>query len=61
MIKHIRSEPETAEIPILVFTAHSSLTMEDVIEAGANQVFYKPVDFDELRKVVRAMLNPTIN
>jgi CheY-like chemotaxis protein len=61
MIKHIRLEPETAKIPILIFTAHSSVTMEDAIEAGADQIFYKPVDFDELRKVVRAMLNPVNN
>jgi two-component system alkaline phosphatase synthesis response regulator PhoP len=57
MVKHIRSEPETAKIPILIFTAHSSLTLEEAIEAGANQVFYKPVDFDKLINVVREMLN----
>jgi two-component system, OmpR family, response regulator RpaA len=57
MTKHLRSEPETAKIPILVFTALSSFTLEDAIEAGANQIFYKPVDFDKLVITVQKMLH----
>jgi two-component system, cell cycle response regulator DivK len=56
MIKQIRSEKETAEIPILVFTAHTSCTTEEALEAGATHAFYKPFDFNELRKVVRERL-----
>jgi CheY-like chemotaxis protein len=63
MIRQIRSETETGNIPILVFTAHGLLLAEEAIEAGANQAFDKPFDFNELGKVVRAWLvNPlTIN
>jgi CheY-like chemotaxis protein len=57
MIKLIRSKPEVAKIPILVLTAHSQFTREEALEAGANQVFYKPVNFDKLIQVVREMLS----
>lgn len=56
MIKQIRSEAETANIPILVFTAHGSSTTEEALEAGATKAFYKPFDFDDLRKAVREIL-----
>ena len=59
MIRHLRLEPEAAKTPILIFTAHRNLTMEGALKVGADQVFHKPVDFDELGKVVRAMLNPS--
>ena len=56
MIRQIRADAETSNIPILIFTALSSLSNEDPIEAGANRVFFKPFDFDELIKIVREML-----
>jgi two-component system, cell cycle response regulator DivK len=57
MIKRIRSEPETANICILVFTAHGLLLAEEAIEAGANKAFDKPFDFNDLGLVVREMLS----
>jgi two-component system, cell cycle response regulator DivK len=57
MIRQIRAEAETADIPILVFTAYGSSTTEEAIDAGATQAFYKPFDFDELTKVVRSMVD----
>ncbi len=57
MIKQLRSETETAEIPILVFTAHTSCTTEAALKAGADRAFYKPFDFTEMRKVVRESLS----
>ena len=57
MIKNIRSEPETAPIPILIFTADGTFNTEEALEAGANQVFFKPSDFDALRQVIRKMLH----
>jgi DNA-binding response OmpR family regulator len=56
MIKHLRSQLETAKVPILVFTAYGSGTTEQAIEAGATQAFYKPFDFDELVEVVHQLL-----
>src|SRR5204862_958198 len=55
MIKRLRKEPDTADTPVLVFTAHGSVTPEKVREAGADKAFYKPFDFDELVGVVRQM------
>jgi DNA-binding response OmpR family regulator len=57
MIKQIRSTPETAKIPILVFTAVGNLNTEETLAAGADQIFFKPSEFGELRKVVREMLH----
>src|SRR5258706_3350154 len=45
MIKRLRKEPDTADTPVLVFTAHGSVTPEIVREAGADKAFYKPFDF----------------
>lgn len=59
MIKHIRSEPETAEIPIIVFTAVRNLSVEEALETGADKVFFKPYDFDDLRQEVRQILKQT--
>jgi DNA-binding response OmpR family regulator len=56
MIKQLRSEPEMADTPVLVFTAHGSVTPERMEEAGADKAFYKPHDFDELVEVVRELL-----
>jgi CheY-like chemotaxis protein len=56
MTQQIRVDSEITHIPILVFTALSSLTLEDPLEAGANKIFYKPFDFNELRQIVREML-----
>lgn len=57
MIRQIRLEPEAAKTPILIFTAHCNLTLEGAMKVGANEVFHKPVDFDELEKAVKAMLH----
>lgn len=59
MIKTLRAQPETRHIPILVVTAHGNETTEEAIQAGANQAFYKPVDFDTLVEVVQNILDGT--
>jgi two-component system cell cycle response regulator DivK len=61
MIRQIRADAETAEIPILVFTAYGSSTIDEALEVGATQAFYKPFDFDELTKVVRSMVDQAKN
>jgi DNA-binding response OmpR family regulator len=57
MIKKLRDDPETATIPIIVFTAHGSVTPEEATEAGADRVFYKPFVFDELVRIVRVLIH----
>jgi two-component system alkaline phosphatase synthesis response regulator PhoP len=61
MIKLLRADEETATIPILIFTAHGSVTAEQAQEAGADQVFYKPFDFDELVKIAKALIQKNKN
>jgi DNA-binding response OmpR family regulator len=56
MIRMLRAEPNTAKIPIVVFTAHNSVSPQAVREAGADKVFYKPFDFDELVENVRNLI-----
>jgi DNA-binding response OmpR family regulator len=56
MIKMLRAEPTTAKIPIVVFTAHRSVSPQLVEEAGADKIFYKPFDFDELVSNVKALI-----
>jgi CheY-like chemotaxis protein len=57
MIRTLRSQPETASLPIIVITAHGNETTEEAIQAGANQAFYKPFDFDTLVEVVENLLD----
>jgi DNA-binding response OmpR family regulator len=56
MIKVLRRQPETSNIPILVFTARGYATTKEAMEAGADQTFYKPFDFDALVEVIRELL-----
>lgn len=56
MIKRLRDQPATASTPVVVFTACESVTPEKVKEVGADIVFYKPFDFDELVQVVRDLI-----
>lgn len=57
MIKNLRSDPDTASIPIIVFTAHGSVSPEKATNCGADKVFYKPFDFDDLVAVVRTLIH----
>jgi two-component system, OmpR family, alkaline phosphatase synthesis response regulator PhoP len=56
MIKVLRRQPETANMPILVFTARGSSNTKEAMAAGADQTFYKPFDFDALVEVIRSLL-----
>lgn len=56
MIQMLRSQAETANIPILVITAYGKETTEEAIKAGANLAFYKPLDFDALVESVYSLL-----
>jgi DNA-binding response OmpR family regulator len=55
MIQHLRTEAEVSNVPIIVYTAYSSDFSNAALEAGANQVFSKPIElFDMLRYVSEA-------
>jgi DNA-binding response OmpR family regulator len=56
MIRQLRSIPEAAQIPIIIFTAVSNISEEQALAIGADKVFFKPFDFDSLRHEVQVML-----
>jgi CheY-like chemotaxis protein len=57
MIRQIRSNPETANIPIVIYTAQVLESAEKAIQAGASKAFYKPTDLDEMIQYITAFLN----
>jgi CheY-like chemotaxis protein len=57
MIKQIRSEPENASLPIVVYTAYGKGFIESALQAGANKVFSKPVNLEKLAQSVNEFLN----
>jgi two-component system, chemotaxis family, chemotaxis protein CheY len=61
MVKAIRADAEIANIPIVVFTAVNSSSEEELSQAGANRIFHKPFDFDEMQKIVRGLLGQPEN
>ena len=58
MVKKLRSQPETQNIPILVLTAFGKEVIDSSIRAGANRAMAKPVLLDELMNDVRELLSP---
>jgi CheY-like chemotaxis protein len=57
MIKLIRSQPKLADIPIIVYTAYGKGFITSAVEAGANQVFSKPVNLEKLAQSVSLLLD----
>jgi DNA-binding response OmpR family regulator len=58
MVKRLRDQPETQNLPILVLTAFGKEVMDNAIRAGANRAMAKPVLLDELINDVRELLEP---
>lgn len=58
LIKHIRSEAELADLPILIYTSYASDAVEPAIEAGATKPFYKPIDLDQMIEFIDGLLEP---
>jgi CheY-like chemotaxis protein len=56
LIRQIRSQPELADVPILVLSALGSGQLDDAIRAGANRAMNKPVLLDALVDEVRELL-----
>jgi CheY-like chemotaxis protein len=56
MIGQIRTDPEIAHTPILVFTSEDKETAELAKAVGANLVFFKSTDLDELMQSVSLLV-----
>jgi CheY-like chemotaxis protein len=48
LIRQVRSEPEIAGIPIIVYTSFGSDSTEPVTRAGATKIYYKPIGFEKM-------------
>ena len=55
LTRWLRKHPGFKETPIIVLTAHPTLS-QLTLEGGANEVFLKPVDFDKLVAVINRSL-----
>jgi CheY-like chemotaxis protein len=57
-IKVLRSDPETADIPIIAISAWASAKhKERALDAGADEHFTKPVDLNRLLETINRYLN----
>ena len=58
VIRSIRSEPESASLPIVVISGRDRPSDKaEAIEAGANHYLVKPIDFDELWTILAKSAN----
>jgi two-component system, response regulator len=56
VLKHIKGDPRTKRIPVVMMT--SSREERDMVEgynSGVNSYIQKPVDFDQFRKAMKAL------
>ncbi|MEO8647951.1 MAG: response regulator [Acidobacteriota bacterium] len=54
--RRIREEKEFQTLPIIVLTADTEGVRSRVIDAGCNGLLHKPLNFDELKPVLRHFL-----
>jgi CheY-like chemotaxis protein len=52
LIRRVRSDPKLEKIPIIAVSASRYGLLEEAEEAGATEVIEKPLDFDELMKLL---------
>jgi len=53
LIRHVKSQPELADIPIVAMSAARSSEMREAQAAGAVEVLTKPLDFDRLVELLK--------
>jgi serine/threonine-protein kinase len=57
----LRSDPRTEDIPIIVVTARGGATdWHELRSLGANRFLVKPIDFDALGAMIRALVPPRV-
>jgi CheY-like chemotaxis protein len=59
--RRIKEITDNAEIPVLCLTAHGQLYREKAIEAGCKEVLEKPVDLENLSRVIEHYLKNYLN
>lgn len=53
----LRAQPETKDLPVLIFSASQDIEdREKAVAAGANGYLLKPLNFGELSKVIRQFI-----
>ncbi len=55
VLRRLKADPETSSIPVLVLTGMDEL-VASVTEQGADAVLVKPVDLNDLRRAMAALL-----
>lgn len=56
LLRHIRSQPERAELPVVAMSAYSDeLQAREMMDAGATAFLGKPFTIDELRTTLLAL------
>ena len=58
LLRLLRKEPKTANIPVIVFTAYTSIQEQSARKAGADDIAYKPINVDQLHNMIRHLLKP---
>jgi CheY-like chemotaxis protein len=55
--QHLKGNPETAKIPILIVTSAPKQLHEQGLTAGANMVLQKPIQLQKLKTAIRECLS----
>lgn len=55
LIRRLKGDKETQDIPIIVVTAFGALAAREAIEAGASEAVLKPFDFDKFLEKVKSL------
>jgi CheY-like chemotaxis protein len=53
LIRHVKSKPELADIPIVAMSAAQGEALREAQAAGAVEVLTKPLDFDHLVELLK--------
>ncbi|MCA9972560.1 MAG: response regulator [Anaerolineales bacterium] len=60
--KQLRQAPETAALPVIMFSGKGNLeAVREGLAAGANHYLAKPIGLEELEQCIIALLAPTPN
>lgn len=56
MCKELRENPETADLPIIVISAHAPPLIEEAMQAGATSYLPKPINLQSLQAQLAQVL-----